>query len=437
MGLRHLLLALIGSLAIACELSEADEDRTPQPTSPADSTATSVSTPSPTRVALGPAEHIGENTLAHISQLSEVIGSRVSGTAGEDAATDYISSEFESYGYDVELFEFDITGFRPIDVAIDDGAQPLQAIGLIGSPLLTVSGPAVFVGLADAAGISGRDLSGAVAVSLRGDLRFSEKYENVSEAGAVALLVVNNLPGLFSGSTGGPATIPVAGIAKEDRARLEAAADAGLEIHVSPSGSTRSVNVVARATPGAACTVVVGGHHDTVPGTPGATDNASGTSHTLELARAFASDGLDYGLCFVTFGGEESGLFGSAALVDEWRNTGELPEFMVNLDVTATGSTVELIGDSQLQETARGFADSLGVRSSATSLPFGTGSDHQSFQSVGVQVIFLSTNDTSNIHTPRDTADRVNTELVEGLGDVAYLLIQELLTRVAQPEDGS
>ena len=52
-------------------------------------------------------------------------------------------------------------------------------------------------------------------------------------------------------------------------------------------------------------------------------------------------------------------------------------------------------------------------------------------------MIFLSTNDTSNIHTPRDTADRVNTELVEGLGDVAYLLIQELLTRVAQPEDGS
>ena len=51
--------------------------------------------------------------------------------------------------------------------------------------------------------------------------------------------------------------------------------------------------------------VVVGAHYDTVPGTPGANDNASGVAATLALARRFAKRKIGRTLRFVAFANEE------------------------------------------------------------------------------------------------------------------------------------
>lgn len=56
---------------------------------------------------------------------------------------------------------------------------------------------------------------------------------------------------------------------------------------------------------GAAGIVVVGAHYDTVLGSPGANDNASGTAALLALARRFASRTLPRTLRFVAFVNEE------------------------------------------------------------------------------------------------------------------------------------
>ncbi len=59
-------------------------------------------------------------------------------------------------------------------------------------------------------------------------------------------------------------------------------------------------------------TVLVGAHYDSVPGTPGADDNASGVAALIVAARAI---GPRPGVCFVAFDGEECGFVGSRALV--------------------------------------------------------------------------------------------------------------------------
>jgi hypothetical protein len=75
-------------------------------------------------------------------------------------------------------------------------------------------------------------------------------------------------------------------------------------------------NVVARSryAPGAAC-VLVGAHYDSVPGTPGADDNASAVAALLACARALAEHAPTCPVCFASFNREEDGLLGSADFV--------------------------------------------------------------------------------------------------------------------------
>lgn len=55
--------------------------------------------------------------------------------------------------------------------------------------------------------------------------------------------------------------------------------------------------------------IVIGAHYDTVPGTPGADDNASGVAGLLELARLLADGHLDRTLHLVAFALEEPPFF--------------------------------------------------------------------------------------------------------------------------------
>ena len=58
--------------------------------------------------------------------------------------------------------------------------------------------------------------------------------------------------------------------------------------------------------------ILVGAHYDSIPGSPGADDNASGVAALLAAARAL---GPREGVCYVAFDGEEHGHVGSRALV--------------------------------------------------------------------------------------------------------------------------
>ena len=58
--------------------------------------------------------------------------------------------------------------------------------------------------------------------------------------------------------------------------------------------------------------ILIGAHYDSIPGTPGADDNASGVSALIAAAHAI---GPHEDVCYVAFDGEECGFVGSRALV--------------------------------------------------------------------------------------------------------------------------
>lgn len=379
------------------------------------------------------AGHSGERAFEHVRALADGVGPRVAGSPAETEAASYIRDYLEGLGYEVEIrqFTFENDRFRPAEVRVGDIA--FEAATIAGSPAGSPAGPLRYVGLGDEQGIAGQDLAGAIAVAGRGGLRFVDKARAAASAGAIGLIVVNNEPGLISGELGEESPIPVIGVAQEDGPALLAEAAAGREASlVVEAESTRAVNVIAEAPGNGDCHLLVGGHFDTVPGVPGANDNASGTANVLELARALAADGLDEGLCLVAFGAEESGLNGSEALVTELEQAGALPRYMVNLDVTGIGDEVEIIAaDRSLADRALAAAEAAGVPAVRSQVAAGTSSDHASFEAAGVRTVYYTSGDYATIHTVADVAAAIDVQVLDRVGDAAYALIGELLAEVA------
>ena len=82
--------------------------------------------------------------------------------------------------------------------------------------------------------------------------------------------------------------------------------------------------------------VLIGSHYDTVPGTPGADDNASAVGVSLACARALTLLPNPRPVMFVSFNREEDGLLGSRQFVEE--SVPSLPE------VVGEAHILEMVG---------------------------------------------------------------------------------------------
>ena len=88
--------------------------------------------------------------------------------------------------------------------------------------------------------------------------------------------------------------------------------------------------------------IVIGAHYDSVG--VGANDNASGIVALLQIAQELKDVKLPFDVYFVAFGGEEQGLLGSQAFVNNFSQAYKLPltsiRVMFNLDSIANGDNL-------------------------------------------------------------------------------------------------
>lgn len=273
-------------------------------------------------------------------------------------------------------------------------------------------------------------MQGAIALIERGDLTFARKAENAASAGAGGVIIYNNEEGPLVGDAEG-VTVPLVGISRGDgetakRQLASGAVRASVEI-AEPRGT--AYNVVARPQGVTACRTVSGGHFDSVLVTTGADDNASGAAAVIELARVAAANKLSGANCFVLFGAEEFGLFGSAAFVERLADD-EVNGMraMLNLDVVGTEAALTLIGDEDMIELARIEAQEAGVAATAGEVPAGAGSDHFSFQEAGIPVVFFYRHDPL-IHSQQDAIGRILPDALEDTIRVAYGVLESLNNR--------
>ncbi|MFQ6019841.1 MAG: M20/M25/M40 family metallo-hydrolase [Dehalococcoidia bacterium] len=374
-----------------------------------------------------------QRALAHLEALAQDIGSRPAGSRAEREAAEYAGDRLRSFGYSVQEQPFQFEAF--IDLGTTLAVTSPEERSLEPLPLRpTIAGEAEAEVVEAGRGRPEdfpADSDGKIALIRRGELFFSDKVDNAAAAGAAAVIVYNDRPGQFAAALTRPVTIPAVSISREEGRLLLDLLEGGpvtvrLEVEVE-SGSRTSQNVVGRP-PGEDCQVYVGGHHDSVAAGPGANDNASGVATVLELARALAADGQFDAVCFVAFGAEEVGLFGSqefvADLSDDERNAAIA---MLNLDTVGVGDRWLLAGDRDLAETAADEADRLGLPHTSGELPPNLSSDHASFLDAGIAAIIIHRSADPRIHTAEDRVGFVDPNLIGEAGRLGLALIEALL----------
>ena len=248
--------------------------------------------------------------------------------------------------------------------------------------------------------------------------------------------------------------------ADEGRTGPQTLGDVTISLTVKLEGQNAAIHNVAATLPGAGSlaneSVVIGAHYDHLGYSGGgsggdgekqiyfgADDNASGTSAVLLLAERFgrlvrASSGLPgnrRSLVFVAFTGEERGMLGSKYMVDHLDQMGLKAEqiaAMINLDMVgrmqndramvggvASGDRWNALLDAALRDS--------GLSTQRSPSGFGP-SDHSSFYRAKIPVLFFAGSFHSDIHSPRDTTDKINCKGAVQIANLVDAVVRQLWT---------
>ena len=421
--------AAVFAFSVACTSASATPEpiptATPEPAPTFTAAPTPTSAPRPVDLA-SPAV----DAFAVLEEILQELGPRESATDQELAAARYLQSRLQALGYATELQTFTVEGLSlaGLGLTLDTPeSREFTALPLVRTGLGDVAGVLTPVGLAMPEDIPDAGLEGRIALAERGIITFQSKAENVFAAGAVGLVVYNNVSGIFQGVLATQPEFPVIALSQDDgeaieallaRSEIEAAIALTLE-------DLPSRNVIAeKAGPGDAV-VVLGGHYDSVPGISAANDNASGIAVLLAIAESLAEVDLPFTLRIVPFGSEELGLLGSRHYVqslseEELANT----KAMLNFDALGSGTGVSIFGNQDFTELASALGGETGVDVAVTPGLSGGSSDFASFRDAGVPFLMFFGDDFSRIHTQRDTIEFVRPELLAGAVAIATVLLQ-------------
>jgi aminopeptidase YwaD len=213
--------------------------------------------------------------------------------------------------------------------------------------------------------------------------------------------------------------------------------------------------------------LLIGTHYDTVSGSPGADDNASGLVVLLEVASRLRAQSLTRPIWLVAFCLEEQGLLGSQAFASRLKAEGrelagaiilECVGFArseagsqqtppaVPIAVPAQGDFLAIVGNEpsrslvcQLEQEAQRKAVqlktlSLVVPGRGEAMPHTRRSDHASFWDAGYPAVMLT--DTANFRNPhyhRET-DTIETLNLDFIGQVADTVTAAVMALAGNPQ---
>ena len=374
-----------------------------------------------------------DRALQHVIALSDGIGPRVAGSAKEAEAAAYLESEFRKLGYEVAVQRFPLTWFEDRGSTLHVvSPQPteLHPVTLLYSATGEVTAPLVRAGLGRQEDFP-PETRGNIALVQRGSLRFREIVANAAAAGAAAVVIYNNLEGNFGGGLAEDRGMPVVAISREEGDMLLRLMEQGeVRVRVRVDAATHegeSANVVATKRGRRAGTIVIGGHYDSVPRSPGANDNASGTATVLELARVMAQRDYPFTLQFVAFGAEEVGLIGSQRFVQRL-SAGERREIiaMFSLDMVGVGEAWRFSGTPFLVRMAQQVADERSLPNGQLVGQFAWASDHTSFVNASIPGLFVHRIDDPRYHSSQDTSGYVDPQALSQAASIVLAMLDRL-----------
>lgn len=384
---------------------------------------------------------VGQHSRAYqtLTDATQTIGHRLTGSSNGERAETYAHDLLASYGYkDVQYQPFEVEAWMRDTVTLSvvpdrsDNFRDVAVVALAHSPVEAhVKGEIVDVGNGlegDFAAVKDK-LRGKIALVNIGlaaptkgarNLHRSEKTALAIQYGAAGVIMVNLVPGnvLLTGTasvTGKLIPVPSVCISLESGQALRAwMQDEPSPLHAvidmtNTSRKIRARNVIAtlRGSQWPNEKIIVGGHLDSWDLATGAIDNGIGSFAVMDIARTFKALKLKpkRTVEFVLFMGEEQGLLGSRAMVDNLKRTGQLDHvrYMLNLDMTNDPTGLNAFGRAEMTP----FLNAVGETMHRVEPLFanqmlnqaGLHSDHQPFMLEGVPVVGM------NGHLSKDVLD--------------------------------
>jgi hypothetical protein len=206
--------------------------------------------------------------------------------------------------------------------------------------------------------------------------------------------------------------------------------------------------------------LILGAHYDTVPGSPGADDNASAVAVLLEIARHIQAVPLEGTVRLIAFSLEEYNFIGSAHYVERLKEGKEEILGMISLEMVGftgsrqdypsyldpkyypnVGDFIAIVGNERSQKLLEKVCQSFKTHVPQLPLEFlvvpGNGermeevrlSDHSIFWDEGFAALLVT--DTSflrnpNYHLPSDRIETLNFEFMRRVAIGAYYSVVEL-----------
>jgi len=209
---------------------------------------------------------------------------------------------------------------------------------------------------------------------------------------------------------------------------------------------------------------ILGAHYDTVPGSPGADDNASAIAVLLEVARNIQTAPLDGTVRLIAFSLEEYNFVGSTHYVEKFQRGEEEILGMISLEMVGftgprqdyppylnpkyypnVGDFIAIIGNERSKELLEKVCRSFKTNIRQLPLEFlivpGNGegmeevrlSDHSTFWDHGFPALLVT--DTSflrnpNYHLPSDSMETLDFEFMQNVAVGIYYSVIELAKQV-------
>jgi hypothetical protein len=407
----------------------------------------------------------GSRIKEHLVELCDNIGPRWSSSEAEGQTINYIKDRMQADGLKsagLEEFQLETWSWDRAEAWAMPGDTPVDILPFNRCPSVSIQAPLVDVGYGTPREIeaAGNGLSGAIAVmSLAYEpfttpIPHAKRLTALAEKGASAAVVVEVKDGrrmeYHSASDWrnpdlNEHPLPTVVTSREHGALLRRLAthDKSLKLVVESRFYTApSANVTAEITgtrwPGEH--LILGGHHDTVYGSPGGNDNATGIIAIMEVARVLTELQNETGqapgrsIRFVTFGAEEQKFQGAFDYVNRHYGQETPPRLAINLDELSTGSIKGFVlGFPHLRGLVQRQFDTMddGLKCHVMSQIDPT-SDHYPFLRAGFDAAHIwrwrfhgRHGDANFHHEPGDTFDKVNTrELKEYIGQLARILLR-------------
>ena len=399
----------------------------------------------------------------YLTELSDDIGSRVTGSPSERKAEEWAAAKMKAMGLEnVHTEKYTIwrgwTRGTADAKLLSPMTRPLHvdAMGWVGStPAGGVDGDVVTVdlfNLDEEAKNLGRLKGKIVLVQAKGKPKkdfmmifadFGNFLKSLSNAGVVGVIGGqggSRAAGMNLTHTGilgfdADFTTPIVSMTNEDQGQLERLIARGItpRMHINvqnsfTSGPVETANVVGeiRGSEHPEQIFVVGGHLDSWDLSQGTTDNGSGTAATLGAADTIMRSGLRprRTLRFVLFTGEEQGLDGSFAYYkqhkSEWAN--HLGDLILD-EGQGTVKNFQLGGRDDLIPAVEAFASSISnFRTIKVNEKIESGTDTLPFSMYGLPGINMEQEGTEYNFTHHSAADALEAQKPDILAQNSTLM---------------